>query len=101
MIKEIEKSSKNRWRELLIRLEKDLSRGMVSFIDEDLNLIYKFLYEHKTLISEEKYNLAIKILNACIRKIWSVSDTDILRELFDSNQLCGSEPKSLMEEAFS
>ena len=94
MTEELKDTSRDQWQTLLLRLEADLSKGMVTFVDEDLNRIAMFLHERRYLISEEKYNLAIEILNACARKIWLGENTDIFKGLFNGIQLPASAKES-------
>ena len=88
------KTPKDQWLELLLQLDSDLSKGLVSFADEDLNKISQFLRKHKHLISEEKYSLGMKVLDACVWKLWTGENIEMLRQLLiesDQSSVLGTQ----------
>lgn len=59
-----------KWNELINLLKADATKGMISFIDADLNKMYVFLIEHSDMINKDIYNLLIDWIGAAMKYIW-------------------------------
>lgn len=61
---------------LLALCKGDWQKGMVSFVDEDLNKIWLLVVQNKKLFTKDELNKIEKALNSLVRVAWARAISD-------------------------